>query len=77
MVLSIFSDAVLTVGAADNYTFSGGKLSDVDLPKGFEWVNPNTRFTEQGEHKFDAIYTPNDPNYKSVHVSVTVTVGSM
>ncbi|MBQ2053401.1 MAG: hypothetical protein II492_00285, partial [Eubacterium sp.] len=54
---------------------TGTKLSDIELPEGWSWENPDTVVSESGTATFKLVYTPKDStNYKSVVVDVTVTV---
>ena len=54
----------------------GQKLSDVSLPTGFSWKNPNTQLNEVGEFSYMARYYPEDmQNYTVVdNISISVTV---
>ncbi len=52
---------------------AAGKLSDIVLPDGFAWENPDTLIT-YGPHEYVMIYTPADPdNYEVIKESVIVT----
>lgn len=51
----------------------GQKLSEVTLPDGYSWKDPDKEL-EAGEHTYDAVYTPdNTILYTSKNVSLTVT----
>ena len=57
----------------------GKKLSDVELPKGFSWDNPDTIIDWRGKKEQTLTYTPEDTkNYKvatGIKVEVTATAG--
>lgn len=51
----------------------GQKLSEITLPDGYSWKEPDTTLTA-GENTYDAVYTPdNTILYKKKDVSLTVT----
>ncbi len=52
------------------------KLSDIDLPTGFEWMDKNQTITEVGEQTFLAKYTPEDTeNYEVIeNIELSVNV---
>lgn len=51
------------------------KLSDTTLPEGWAWENGDVELNTAGEHKFYAVFTPEDTNnYISIRLSITVTV---
>lgn len=53
----------------------GQKLSDVSLPSGWAWDEPNTSVGDVGENTFSATYTPIDTaNYNKKTENLTVTV---
>ena len=52
-----------------------GALADITLPEGWAWKDGTVQFTEAGEYKAVAVYTPADTaNYNPVEVELTVTV---
>ena len=55
----------------------GNKLSDIDLPNGFEWMNDLT-LNETGTFTYKARYIPEDTtNYETVeNIDVTIIVGN-
>ena len=55
----------------------GNKLSDIDLPDGFEWMNDLT-LNETGTFTYKARYIPEDTtNYETVdNIDVTIIVGN-
>ena len=54
----------------------GQKLSEIKLPSGFEWINPDTIIEETGNIQFKARYIPNDTtNYKIVEdIKITISI---
>ena len=53
----------------------GKKLSDIILPEGFSWENPNELVGNVGSKKFRGKYTPKDTNnYNDVEVEISVEV---
>ena len=52
----------------------GWRLSDVPLPSGWEWNDPDELLNAVGGYKAKATYVPSDPDYAAVEVVVTVTV---
>lgn len=53
----------------------GQKLSELELPYGFEWQNPDQGVGNAGEHTYAATYVPDDPErYNTVDVMVQVNV---
>ena len=52
----------------------GDKLSSVALPTNWSWKNPEDSVGNAGNREHIAIYTPTDPNYKSVEKTITVSV---
>ena len=54
----------------------GEKLSDIPLPKGWSWNEPDTLLSAGDSQIFKASYTPSDPlNYnESINVDLTVNV---
>ena len=54
----------------------GEKLSDIPLPEGWSWDEPDTLLSAGDSQKFKASYTPTDPiNYiESKNVDLTVDV---
>lgn len=58
----------------------GDALKNVQLPKGFSWMNPAQSVGNAGTHQFNAVYTPSDTsNYetiKDIKLSVKVVRAS-
>ncbi len=55
---------------------ANNKLSTVDLPEGWDWVNPTTSL-KVGTNTYEAIYTPSDTNnYEIVRENITVSAAS-
>lgn len=52
----------------------GDTLSSVELPSEWAWKNPTDLVGNVGEQTHIAIYTPADPNYKSIEEELIVTV---
>ena len=51
------------------------KLSDIDLPDNFEWMNGDLTLDDAGTKVFDAKYVPDDENYKTVeNIAIAVEV---
>jgi len=61
----------IPAGLAATY---GDALSSVALPSGWAWKNPEDSVGNAGSREHNAIYTPTDPNYKSVELTITVSV---
>ncbi len=64
-----------------NYTIPTGleayidqKLSDINLPNNFEWMNPDTKLTQTGNITYKVRYTPEDQNTYQVVDNINVTV---
>lgn len=55
---------------------AGQKLSDISLPEGFEWMNPNEELQESGEFAYKAKYVPKDTkNYETIeNIDITINV---
>lgn len=55
----------------------GQRLAEIQLPKGYIWMNPNALVGTAGEHDFLVGYISDDPNYLPVYdIEVTVKVGA-
>lgn len=53
----------------------GQTLSEITLPKGYAWMQPDTLTGETGEHSFTLSYANGDPNYLTLtDIPVTVLV---
>ena len=54
----------------------GQTLSEIQLPEGFSWMEPNTKLEQSGKHSYKALYKPTDTvNYETVSdINVSVTV---
>ena len=54
----------------------GDKLSDIKLPEGWSWNEPDTKLDTSGSKSYTASYTPKDTNNYNVleKVELTVTV---
>lgn len=54
----------------------GQTLSEIQLPEGFSWMEPNTKLEQTGTHTYKALYKPTDTvNYETVSdISISVTV---
>jgi len=52
----------------------GDKLSSVTLPSGWAWKNPEDSVGNAGERTHAAIFTPDNPNYKSKEENITIIV---
>lgn len=54
----------------------GQTLSDVQLPEGFSWMDPNTKLEQTGTHTYKAIYEPADTvNYETIsNIDIAITV---
>ena len=80
--IGILENISITVGkATPEYTVPTGleaivedDLSDIALPEHWSWKTPTDSAGDVGEHQHVAIYTPEDPNYKTVEETLTVTV---
>ena len=71
------SKAIPTYEVPKNLTADlGQKLSDIILPSGFVWVNPDTTIEETGNINFKANYIPTDTtNYEIVeNIDITVSI---
>lgn len=65
----------------NNQVFDDQTLADAILTGGsasvagtFTWKNSQTALDQAGTHSYDVVFTPDDPNYKSVEGTVSVTV---
>lgn len=56
----------------------GQELSEIELPTGFEWMNPNQIINESGEVIYKARYIPTDTeNYETVeNIDITISVNN-
>lgn len=54
----------------------GDDLSSVTLPSTWNWKTPTDKVGDAGNREHVAIYTPTDPNYKTVEDTLTVTVNT-
>lgn len=56
----------------------GQKLSEIELPEGFEWVNGNQTIDKYGEVIYKAKFIPTDTtNYATIeNIDITITVSS-
>ena len=54
----------------------GQRLSDVELPQGFEWMNGNQVLTETGEKVYKAKFIPVDTEHYTIveNIDITITV---
>ena len=53
----------------------GQRLSDVELPEGWKWDEPDALVGDVGSNSFSATFTPNDTaNYNTVSKTLTITV---
>ena len=53
----------------------GKALSDLSLPEGYKWKNPNYECKDLGAHTYKAVFTPKDSvNYNTLDVDVSVNV---
>ncbi len=53
----------------------GSRLSEISLPDGWEWVNPQQTLETVGQKEFQAVYTPVDTiNYNTITVNIPVNV---
>lgn len=62
--------------ALDTLTIEEGKsLSNLGLPEGYKWKNPNYECKDLGSHTYKAVFTPKDSvNYNTLDVDVSVNV---
>lgn len=62
--------------ALNTLTIEQGKaLSDLSLPEGYKWKNPNYECKDLGAHTYKAVFTPKDSvNYNTLDVDVSVNV---
>ena len=80
----LVSEAVeFTISKADpvlktlsTLTIEHGKtLSNLGLPEGYKWKNPNYECKDLGTHTYKAVFTPKDSvNYNTLDVDVSVNV---
>lgn len=80
----LVSEAVeFTISKADpvlktlsTLTIEQGKtLSNLGLPEGYKWKNPNYECKDLGSHTYKAVFTPKDSvNYNTLDVDVSVNV---
>lgn len=56
----------------------GQTLSEIQLPKGFSWMEPNTKLEQTGTHTYKAIYEPADNvNYETIsNIDIAVAVNA-
>ncbi|MDM8204178.1 ubiquitin-like protein [Faecalicoccus acidiformans] len=54
----------------------GQTLSEIQLPEGFSWMEPNTKLEQTGTHTYKAIYEPSDNvNYETIsNIDIAVAV---
>ena len=53
----------------------GKSLSNLGLPEGYKWKNPNYECKDLGSHTYKAVFTPKDSvNYNTLDVDVSVNV---
>ena len=53
----------------------GKTLSNLGLPEGYKWKNPNYECKDLGSHTYKAVFTPKDSvNYNTLDVDVSVNV---
>lgn len=53
----------------------GKTLSDLSLPEGYKWKNPNYECKDLGTYTYKAVFTPKDSvNYNTLDVDVSVNV---
>ena len=53
----------------------GKTLSNLGLPEGYKWKNPNYECKDLGTHTYKAVFTPKDSvNYNTLDVDVSVNV---
>ena len=54
----------------------GQTLSEIQLPEGFSWMEPNTKLEQTGTHTYKAIYEPADNvNYETIsNIDIAVAV---
>ena len=52
----------------------GTTLSEVTLPSGWTWVEPNSKVGNVGIRSHEAVFDPPNENYRSAKCNVTVTV---
>ena len=53
----------------------GKTLSDLGLPEGYKWKNPNYECKDLGAHTYKVVFTPKDSvNYNTLDVDVSVNV---
>ncbi|MBE6136054.1 MAG: hypothetical protein E7181_02150 [Erysipelotrichaceae bacterium] len=55
----------------------GDKLSSVILPANWTWKSPDDLVGDAGKREHVAIYNPDDPNYKAIEVTLTVSVSTI
>ena len=62
--------------ALSTLTIEQGKtLSDLSLPEGYKWKNPNYECKDLGTYTYKAVFTPKDSvNYNTLDVDVSVNV---
>lgn len=78
-VVVTISKVTPTYTKPTNLTASvGQKLSEIMLPDGFEWMNPNEIISDEGNIIFKAKYTPEDvENYEIIeNIEITVSVNN-
>lgn len=67
-------DPLYSVPAINDIEYSEGLLlSDIELPSGFTWDNPD-RLLELGEYVYDVTYTPSDLNKYNIINNIKVNV---
>jgi len=66
--------ATLTIATPNVSATFGQVLSQVTLPFGWVWANPNDSVGATGIQLHDAVFTPNNPNYNVINVSIAVDV---
>lgn len=56
----------------------GQTLSEIQLPEGFSWMEPNTKLEQTGTHTYKAIYEPADNvNYETIsNIDIAVAVNA-
>lgn len=68
--------ASLTVKVPEDITINkkeGMKLSEIELPTGWNWLNPNQILTKSGTYQI--IYTPEDTeHYESIVTNIQITI---
>ncbi len=68
-----------TYNVPENLTAEiGQKLSEIELPSGFEWMNENEVISKSGNQKYKAKYIPEDTvNYETVeNIEINVSIAN-